>query len=230
MKSKKIRLILGMILLVTVIGVTVFAASDRVYSIGGLIAKKVELSKDKTVAATVNGVRIYKSSVDKKLLDYEYSLNAVSNQSASNVSDAIAATDVKEVKSKVIDQLINDEIKRQQCAKLGIKVSDEEARGQMKMEFAALDGQLSSDDASTRANAQEIYDRIEKYKDAAGITDEEYEAQALEIYRDLLLSNKLYAFVLENDLIDNSEESAHDRFESYIESVKGNYDITIYKY
>lgn len=219
-----------MILLATVIGVTVFAVSNRVGSISDLTTKKIELSKDKTVAATVNGVRIYKSSVDKKLLDYEYSLNAASNQSASNANDAVAATDAKEIKSKIINQLINDEIKRQQCAKLGITVSDEEAREQMKMEFAALDEQLSSDDISVRTNAKGIYDKIEEYKNAACITDEEYDAQALEIYRDLLLSNKLYAFALENDLIDNSEESAHNRFESYIESVKSNYDIVIYKY
>ena len=230
MKSKKIRLIIIMILLTTVIGVTVFGVSSRVDGIGDLITKKIELSKDKTVAATVNGVRIYKSSVDKKLLDYEYSLNTVSNQSASNANYAVNVTDAKEVKTKIINQLINDEIKRQQCAKLGVTVSDEEARERMNMEFSALDEQLNSEDVSVRTNAQGIYDKIEEYKNAAGITNEEYDAQALEIYRDLLLGNKLYAFALENGLIDDSEASDHDRFESYIESIKSNYDVVIYEY
>ncbi len=98
------------------------------------------------------------------------------------------------------------------------------------MEFSALDEQLNSEDVSVRTNAQGIYDKIEEYKNAAGITDEEYDAQALEIYRDLLLGNKLYTVALENGLIDGSEASAHDRFESYIESIKSNYDIVIYEY
>ena len=59
------------------------------------------------------------------------------------------------------------------------------------------------------------------------MTDEEYDAMAVEYYRMLLLSKKLYDYVVENNLLESTEGTVHNRYESYLENARKKYIIAI---
>jgi len=50
---------------------------------------------------------------------------------------------------------------------------------------------------------------------------------AVEYYRMLLLSKKLYDYVVENNLLESTEGTVHNRYESYLENARKKYIIAI---
>ncbi|PWM41647.1 MAG: hypothetical protein DBX52_01790 [Clostridiales bacterium] len=123
-------------------------------------------------------------------------------------------------REEALDTLIRKELIRQECAALGITVSEEEALRALRENEALLHEQQNSSDPETRAQAQKLIEEDTAYRNHFSLGDAEYEQRQSEGYRDLLLNQKLYAAF--------QERASDEDYEQYIAALFNKYHVTVY--
>lgn len=115
-------------------------------------------------AANVNGVRIMDTELNRS---YRSQLSRAEQQRGRTLSDP----EQQQLRDQVRQQLIQDEVLRQEAVRLGLEVSDDEVAREMVRQFTGDDGKYSA----------ETYERYLKYSRQ---TDDAFKAQ---LRKDLLV-------------------------------------------
>lgn len=177
---------------------TAVAAANR-GTIGSMfqLARERSKIKDNTgnVVATVGNEKIYESAVEKWALGYEERQQRVDAavEAAENeeqrafLAEQFGQTD-PEQREEIIDRLIRQKKLYQFCEDRGIVVTDQEADA-YRMEMEAL---VAEQAAKGNEQALEMQKAMQEQQEGSGLSEEEYQRQQREGYREQLLNIKLY--------------------------------------
>lgn len=209
----KNRIILTVLSLIIVLGFSsfIYAQNDEnelksKFSNFGTISKKyMDLdSKDNTIAFTINGEEITINKINEK----------------KELEQALGKTNIKD--SEVVKSIIKNKTLLQQAKKLGVTVSDEEAKNASLHEKELLyDNHTSNEDREA----------VLEYIKSLGISEDEYwNVYNVKQYKDFLAVNKLYeivtkdAVIMKSDAINSSEtlEIKKQYFAKYTEDLYNN--------
>lgn len=151
----------------------------------------------KDVLATVDGKTIsYCEFVtNKKAYDKSFEISS-QYRSAAPLPSGIKSTAVKKTARQLLQDQIEDRVIQEDCEKLGITVSSDEARKTFETNMSTIQNQMKNGSATEKENAKMNWDLLQSLAKSLGMTLDEYNAEyGVKGTQDILLKTKHYQYV-----------------------------------
>jgi len=221
------------IAVVCLVALGILSISGIVAVAGGFIDSDIlnffrsikEGRNDKTVAATVNGEPIYKSSV--KFMKGFYKLSTALSTKQINEMDIpdeekqvllekLANRDSQKTDKQILEDLIKQKVVLQEAHKKGITVSDDQAYQYAKEQLELCKKAGLAEDATEED--KENYEFMLAYMEEMQLTEAEYINEAKDAYKNMmeraLLYNDFKEAYLQNGGDENELENAMESYEN----------------
>lgn len=151
----------------------------------------------KDVLATVDGKTISYSEfvTSKKTYDKSFEISS-KYRSAASLPSGIKSTAVKKTARQLLQDQIEDRVIQEDCQKLGITVSSDEARKTFETNMSTIQNLIKTGSVTEKENAKMNWDLLQSLAKSLGMTLDEYNAKyGVEATQDILLKTKHYQYV-----------------------------------
>lgn len=234
MKKRGI-IIISTVALFSICSATVFAANRFHTSTFDSFFNKVEdiqKHENEEVAVTVNGEKIYQSTVNLQLeyskLSYLMSVNQLESKDIPEEQKQQLLEKIKSLQQTedgILNQLIKESVILQEAERQGITFSDEEAMSYALEQFALVKNSVVTDDTSPTGILN--YEFFKKYIAALHLTEEQYIDKAAEAYKRMFIIKKFNETIAAVNQTPSSIEESN--LSSYVDSLLSQAEIVYMK-
>ena len=201
--TKKATLLSVIVIVAVILGIGVVAKQSTYEKYDKLFTVAKNYKKDKTVAAIVNGDKIYKYQVDIQLAVQE---TAQANLDEAGIDPSLIT---QRTEDEILDDLIRSAVTLQEAKAQKLTAKYSEAKEYQEEQFAAI---MAADDEQTRY--------IEQYRKEMGWTEKEHLKHASLQWQDVMTKTNLY-----NKFFEDNPDATEETWEKYIDSLVENADI-----
>ncbi len=231
MKIKKYVLLISLLVIVLGTGAVIFAGGgfsvNSAYQLGKKASENAADEDKSKVLAAVGGKEIYQYDIDNRMMANEYQMK-LSTQISEEISSSQNGSEdkmlsEKQLKDKALDSVIRNKLIYLKCETLGIYPSREEASRMWEITEQTLKEALDSENEISREKASQALNTMKGNQAGLGLSDNEYNELLVESYRELLCSERL-----ENYYINNVNREEYETYEAYLESLKEEFEVIYY--
>lgn len=175
------------------------------------------------VAATVNGEKIYRVTVEKKQyfgeLSYQNALKQINehNDSAEHKQELLQQLSPAKTYDEWLSQSIRDKAAYLEAKRRGLKVSKKEARAQALSNYEGVK-QLAEDENDS-TGAAFLYQYEQKFMQQWNLTEDEYLEMSADIQQQSMMSQKLFEVFKEKECDFSIAKTPKEQFDAYVEEL-----------